>query len=510
MNTLEFREDSREIPPVRTPWKVLVVDDADEVRMLTRLTLDGFTYEGRGVDLLEAASADQAKRLLLENDDIAVAVVDVVMETEHAGLDLVRWIRKERHNLLIRLLVRTGQSGLYPAASVIAEYEINDYWEKTELTFSRFRTSLTTSLRGYADLLSMHRRTLQIRQWADRFPDLLGVRDWNTLLRLVMLRLRELFPEATLSAFLCRNDGRRWPLISGTGTYPMHGAPDVKEHLDEARAALLLDAWDRKTFAETGDAQALYFEVSSGEGHLFLLELPPEWEQYERNVTRLVLQNFRAALENRTLITDLERHKNDMVTLLRQQEDSARDVHNRFQNSLQVVLSFIDIESRDRTGVSGRSPLAGVQRRLHGLSLLHALLHSEQRLSGVNFQTYLQALVDHDRTYLTRLSDRGIEYWGVPVEVPLEVAVPLALAALEMIDLVQAPCFRIEGMGQVQVVLSDSPLRLSVGRVGVVFREFPDPVPLEWQLVGTLASQLGGRAWVEEGCLRFEWSKASP
>lgn len=487
------------------PWKVLVVDDADEVRTLTRLALEGFTYMGRGLALLEACSADEAKELLTLYDDIAVAILDVVMETDHAGLDLVRWIRREKHNPLIRLLVRTGQAGLYPASAVIAEYEINDYWEKTELTFTRLQTSLTTSLRGYEDLLAMHRRTLQLRQWADRFPDLLGVRDWNSLLRLVMLRLRELFPETMLSAFLCRNDGHRWPLISGTGTYPSQGGADVVAHLDEPRAALLLDAWDRKTLAESPEAQALYFEVSSGDGHLFFLEIPAAWADYERNVTRLVLQNFRAALENRTLINDLERHRTELATLLRRQEDVTRDLHHRFQTSLQVVLSFIEIESRDRTGVSGRSPLAGAQRRLHILALLHSLLHTEQRLSGLDFQPFLQALVDHDRVHRTRPSDSGIEYWGVPVELEVERSVPLALAAVEMIDLVQAPRFRSEGGGPIQVVLSDNPRQLSVGRQGAILAVQADPIPLEWELIGTLASQLGGAATVDGGFLRFNF-----
>lgn len=487
------------------PWKVLIVDDAEEVRTMTRLALDGFLYQKRGLTLLEASSADDARQLLTIHGDVAVAILDVVMETDHAGLDLVRWIRKERHNGLIRLLVRTGQAGLYPAASVIAEYEINDYWEKTELTFSRLQTSLTTSLRSYDDLLSMHRRTLQLRQWSDRFPDLLGVRDWNSLLRLVMLRLRELFPETILSAFLCRNDGPRWPLISGSGSYPVQGAPDVIPHLDEAGAALLLDAWDRKTLSESAQAQALYFEVSSGEGHLFYMELPESWEDYERNVTRLVLQNFRAALENRTLINDLEHHRTELAALLRRQEDVTRDLHHRFQTSLQVVLSFIEIESRDRSGVSGRSPLAGAQRRLHILALLHALLHSEERLSGLDFQPFLQALVDHDRTHKTRPSESGIEYWGVPVELEVEKAVPLALAAVEMIDLVQAPRYRSEGSGPVQVVLTDNPRQLSVGRQGATLGVHNEPVPLEWELIGTLAAQLGGAASVDGGFLRFSF-----
>lgn len=476
------------------PWKVLVVDDADEVLTLTRLSLAGFTHDGRGLELLEAASADEARRLLTAHDDIAVVLLDVVMESDHAGLDLVKWIRRERHNPLVRLLVRTGQAGLYPASTVLAEYEINDYWEKTELSVSRLRTSLTTSLRGYADLLSMHRRTQQLRQWADRFPDLLGVRDWNSLLRLVMLRLRELFPETVLSAFLCRNDGSHWPLISGTGAYPS-GAPDVVAHLDEGRAAVLLDAWDRKSLAESVAAQALYFETASGDGHLFVLDLPSEWGDYERNVTRLVLQNFRAAVENRALINDLERHRSELAGLLSRQEDVTLELHHRFQSSLQVILSFTDIESRDRSGVTGRTPLAGAQRRLRALTLVHTLAQAEHRLSGVDLQPLLRSLA-HDEHEPT-------EYWGVPVELELDKAVRLALAAVEMIDLVRASARGLQVPNAVQVVLSDSPRCLSVGRPGTHLELVPPP--LEWQLVTTLATQLGGSAVLEDGFFRLKF-----
>lgn len=476
------------------PWKILVVDDADEVLTLTRLSLAGFTCDGRGLELLEAASADQARHLLTVHDEVAVVLVDVVMETDHAGLDLVRWIRQERRDPLVRLLVRTGQADLHPAAAVLAEYEINDYWEKSELSVSRLRTSLATSLRSYSHLVSLHRRTLQLRRWADGFPDLLGLRDWNQLLQLFMVRLGELFPDDTLSAFLCRNDGARWPLISGLGAYPP-GAPDIVAHLDEGRAAVLLDAWNRKGLAESWAAQALYFETATGDGHLFFLDLPSPWGDYERNVSRLVLQNFRAAVENLALINDLERHRAELSTLLTRQEDTALELHHRFQSSLQVVLSFTDIESRDRTGITGRTPLAGVQRRLRILALVHTLAQAEHRLSRIDLQPLLRTLAHAEREIT--------EYWGVPVELDLDKAVSLSLAAVEMMDLVRAASRGTPAPGPVHVVLSDSPRCLSVGRAGARLQLVPPP--LEWQLITELANQLGGTAVLDEGFLRLKF-----
>ncbi len=481
------------------PWKILVVDDDDEVRILTRMTLQGFSFRGRAVELLEASSAAEAQSVLRETQDVAVAIIDVVMETDHAGLDLVRWIRKEHGDELIRLVIRTGQAGLHPPSEVTGEYEINDYWEKTELTFSRFQTSLTTSLRGYEDVVSLHRRSIQVRHWADKFPEFLGVRDWNTLLRLVLLRLTELFPRTQVSAFACRNDGARWPLIAGLGRYPAGGGPDVIPYLDEALASQLLDAWNRRDLVESTGAQVLYFEVSTGQGHLFVLELAPEWGPYERNVARLVLQNFRAILENRTLITDLEAQKAEAALLLHRQEDVNHDLHHRFQTSLQVLLSFAGIEAGGASAV----PPGGTLRRLQALVLLHSLLRGQGRLSGLDFQTFLQGLVAQGPDP-SHLDDLGLEYWGVPVEVSLTQAVPLVLATVEMIRLARSPDLRETPPRPVQLVLSARPRCLTVGRLR------PGPAAaatLSWELIGALVSQLKGRATLDEGTMKVYWGE---
>jgi hypothetical protein len=207
-------------------------------------------------------------------------------------------------------------------------------------------------------------------------------------------------------------------------------------------------------------------------------------------------------MENRTLITDLERHRTELASLLRRQEDVTRDLHHRFQTSIQVILSFIDIESSDRSGYSGRSALAGAQRRLHVLALLHSLMYKENRLSGLDFQPLLQALVDHDRIHRSRPSVPEVEYWGVPVEVELEKAVTLALAAVEMIDLVQAPRFKTGIPGPVQVVLTDNPRVLAVGRKAAAL-DLGGTAPLEWQMITTLAEQIGGKSSVDGGFLKL-------
>ncbi len=135
-----------------SPWKLLVVDDEPDVHSLTRLNLKGFQYAGRELIMLEAHSGAEAEELFLAHPDIAVALIDVVMETEDAGLRLVKEIRKQMNNSMVRLLIRTGQPGAAPERFVIDHFDIDGYHDKTDLTAQRLYTSVRSAIKSYRDL----------------------------------------------------------------------------------------------------------------------------------------------------------------------------------------------------------------------------------------------------------------------------------------------------------------------------------------------------------------------
>lgn len=136
-------------------WEVLVVDDDREVHAVTRLMLRDAAFEGRPLVLLSAYSAAQARAVLAAHPDIALALLDVVMESEDAGLELVRHIREDRGNAFMRIVLRTGQPGTAPVGEVVANYSIDDYLAKADLTLLRLRTLVTTAMRTYALLLRL-------------------------------------------------------------------------------------------------------------------------------------------------------------------------------------------------------------------------------------------------------------------------------------------------------------------------------------------------------------------
>jgi len=136
-----------------TPWKVLVVDDDEDVLAVTRLVFASFRFDGRPIALFSATSGAGARALLQTHDDFAVAFIDVVMETDSAGLELVRYIRDELMDDELQVILRTGQPGYAPELQVILEYGINDYRTKTELDNIKLLSCLVSGLRNHQNIV---------------------------------------------------------------------------------------------------------------------------------------------------------------------------------------------------------------------------------------------------------------------------------------------------------------------------------------------------------------------
>ncbi|MBF0319209.1 MAG: hypothetical protein HQL01_05330 [Nitrospirae bacterium] len=144
-------------------WKVLIVDDDIEVHRATKSSLADFSFQGRRLMLLFAASAAEARKLIIEHGDTAVILLDVVMEDDLAGLNFAKYVREDLKNNFVRILLRTGQPGIAPEKSVIVDYDINGFLEKSDLTIQKLYTAIITCLRSYKDIIDLDKANLDLK-----------------------------------------------------------------------------------------------------------------------------------------------------------------------------------------------------------------------------------------------------------------------------------------------------------------------------------------------------------
>lgn len=136
-------------------WKVMIVDDENEIHTVTKFALGDYQYKGKKLEFLQAFTGEQAIEMLQKHPDTALMLLDVVMESDDAGLKVVEIIRQELQNEFLRIVLRTGQPGQAPEDEVILKYDINDYKNKAELTDKKLFTTITTSLRSYSDIMEI-------------------------------------------------------------------------------------------------------------------------------------------------------------------------------------------------------------------------------------------------------------------------------------------------------------------------------------------------------------------
>ena len=152
-DALHFLDDDTDGGVAKEPvWRLMVIDDEPDVHRATTFALSGVKILGRRLEFVHAYSAAEATQLLCKEHDIAVVLLDVVMEREDAGLRLVKTIRQDFKLEELRIILRTGQPGYAPEIETIHDFDINDYKTKSELTRTKLYATVTAALRAYEQI----------------------------------------------------------------------------------------------------------------------------------------------------------------------------------------------------------------------------------------------------------------------------------------------------------------------------------------------------------------------
>jgi len=157
--SLDAKDASFTTSPSYDPWKVMIIDDDVVVHDVTKMVLQNYIFKDRQLKLIHGYSGEEARQLAEQNPDTAIIFLDVMMETDTAGLDTVKYIREQLKNRAVRIIIRTGQSGQVPEHLAVNLYDINDYLDKSKLTSQYLQVALTTSLRSYDDIQTISQLT---------------------------------------------------------------------------------------------------------------------------------------------------------------------------------------------------------------------------------------------------------------------------------------------------------------------------------------------------------------
>ncbi|MDE1145668.1 MAG: EAL domain-containing protein [Azospirillaceae bacterium] len=282
-------------------WRILVVDDDEQVHLATRLALEAIDFRGRPLTLDSCYTAWEAFEYLASTPDIAVVLLDVVMEDERAGLDLVRRIREELRNDQIRIVLRTGQPGYAPELEVIRQYDINDYKAKTELTVTRLASSIITALRSYEQIVALDRHRRGLEQVIKASADLFSERSLNDFSAGVLIQLAAqmgMEPEG----LLCAQGTVDGPVIvAAAGRFADHIRKPLATLGEHEIEAALLEAFSRREGFKSRGGDILYLQSGSAHPAAIYMSTPTAVDERKRDLLRLFTINVALGFETATL-----------------------------------------------------------------------------------------------------------------------------------------------------------------------------------------------------------------
>lgn len=414
-------------------WRILFVDDDKDTLLITRMAFRNRSILGRRVEVLEAHSAAEAKQILGEPDDnLAIIVTDVVMESDDAGLELIRWIRNQDHLAPARLVIRTGQPGLAPEQQLLEQLDINDYWNKAAIQTNRLRTIVTGLFRSFRDLKQLRQRQAQTSRVVRYLSSMLSANSVQQIIRELQQNIeQESTSRDSLIAMLQRSEGQATGslpvLFSSHATGAPQNAPSLKVQLSDLVSAdeipHIESSQKCQNLVIAGKHTYLFLSISEEHAALLRLQRLTPVAGPQRDAILLLFGSSIGIAYNKYLGDQQNRSLNEKTVLL-------REVHHRVKNNLQIVSSLLSLQ-REKMSGSNQLIFDETIARIHSIALIHQQLYGSQTLASIQLDQYGRQLCTMLCETLTTTG--AIRFHGEPASVTIEQAIPFGLILNELV-----------------------------------------------------------------------------
>ncbi len=493
----------------RESWKLIVADDDVEVHAVTALALSNFTFKDKPLNMISAFSAEETRRLIIDNPDTAVILLDVVMENHDSGLQLVKFIRESAKNNLVRIILRTGQPGYAPELEVITEYDINDYKEKTELTSSKLVTTIISSIRNFDDLRRIEESRLSLSTVAAISAEMheldsqkpLRSAVYSSLVHVINSLDSELSNDFTIFGGILEED--KIHISGGIGEYKsLNETKSLKKLISrEIYERIDLTKPQRQMIFHNNDC-AMIMMYKEGQQLLIYLQDIPRLNEMKKSILRTFSLNIATVTRNIELMEQQRKTEKEIRQSLDEKLILVKEIHHRVKNNLQIISSLLHMQ---RSRIKDETLLAVIQEsedRVQSMSLVHEKLYQSDLMATINFSEYIGSLAEklissysvHENVTLAIESD--------PLMLSINTAIPCGLIVNEILTNAIKYAFPGNRAGEIRISLKvqNEQISLRIGDNGIGLPADLDPQKMKslgMKLIQVLTDQIDGEINIE-------------
>ncbi len=327
------------------PYKVIISDDDIDIHQLTKIVLKDFTFEDRSLCFISGYSGEETKQLIASNPDTALILLDVVMETDDAGLNVIKFIREELNNPFVRIILRTGQPGQAPERHVITEYDISDYKEKTELTAQKLFTVVTSSLRTYRDLKTIDKNRKGLERIIKASSNLFEIHSFKEftsglltqMISLLQLDEDSLYIQSAGLAIAKNPKNKELKIIAATGNFEKYIGKHIKDMREERIFEYIDKSISTKKSIFKDDIYIGYFETNKGLKNIIYLQGKKTLTELDRNLISIFSTNVGIAFENIHLNDEIKRYNLELEKRISEKTKELEHKNKIFMAGLEMA-----------------------------------------------------------------------------------------------------------------------------------------------------------------------------
>ena len=390
-----------------TKWKVLIVDDEKEVHTITTSVLSKLEFMDRGIEFLHAYSGSEAVEIVKNTSDIALILLDVVMESDDAGLKAVKGIREELKNKTVRIILRTGQPGYAPEKDVIRDFDINDYKNKTELTSSKLYSSVIASLRNYNDIKTIEQSKAGLAKIINATKSLFSEKSLilfaeGVLTQIVSILNISIKSEDGHEGYFAKLENGDFELLASLGENPI---------ITENATYLMYEAYESKKSFFKDDFYVGFFQSQNNKTIFLYLKGCENLNEIDKNLLEIFSNNISIAFDNLCLNDELVNTQSDVVKKLGEViESRSKETANhvsRVANISYILAKAYGLSEERATKIKLASPMHDVGKVAIPDSILlkpGKLTHEEFEKMKEHAQIGYEILKDSNREILKTAS----------------------------------------------------------------------------------------------------------
>ena len=445
------------------PWKLAVIDDDPQVHAVTRMVLANTRVDDQPLEFLFAHSAAEGLQLFKQHSDIALAFVDVIMETDDAGLKLIQHIREQLHNRRTRIVLRTGQPGSSPEEAIIRTYDINDYKSKTELTDTKLKTCVYSSIRSYRDIITIENSKRGMRQVISASAAVLRSKSLHQFGNAILANTLQLLNIKTAEMYLVSQHRDVYGdcdlvLLAATGKAVRHQKEWSTELIPAEVQDAILRTLEVKRSSHQGNTFIGYYPTDDNTQSVLYARFQAESSPLEQEILKLFAANITLIFQNLNNRENIQETQKELLLVLGdaiEQRSKETGAHVRRVSLMCELMALkLGASSEFAETLKYAAPLHDVGK----IAIPEEILHKPGKLNPSEWETMQThaeigyELLKDSRRVLAKMGARIAfshhEHWdgnGYPrglrgEEIPLEGRI---LAVVDVIDALAAErCYK--------------------------------------------------------------------